>query len=153
MSVPGLLLPAAAAALFFANVQLNFRLAGGGAAGGSGSGAALPRALGHYKLALEWLTLPALYAGLTLPHAVCLYWLPNNAITLAQTALLRSPAGLRALAPGPRPAAEVPPAAAAVAAPPLAGEEIQAWLRGVDKLSVDALVLRVRAGAAHSAAD
>ncbi len=30
--------------------------------------------LGNYKLALEWLLLPTLLAGLTLPHAVFAYW-------------------------------------------------------------------------------
>ena len=29
---------------------------------------------GGYKLFLEWLTLPSLLIGLTLPHAVVVYW-------------------------------------------------------------------------------
>jgi YidC/Oxa1 family membrane protein insertase len=75
MGAAGAALPAAATLLMFANIQAAFG-AGFGSGSSDGSSAAPPptRLMGNYKLALEWLLLPTLLAGLSLPHAVFAYW-------------------------------------------------------------------------------
>jgi YidC/Oxa1 family membrane protein insertase len=71
MGAAGAALPAAATLLMFANIQAAF---GSGASGGGSAAPPPTRMMGNYKLALEWLLLPTLLAGLSLPHAVFAYW-------------------------------------------------------------------------------
>jgi hypothetical protein len=87
LGTPGLLLPALAAALLFANVQAAFGVLLAAQRGWPGA----------IKLGLEWMTLPALVAGLTLPHAVMAYWCVS--ITDESCALLTPAACLTAGCP------------------------------------------------------
>ena len=86
MGVYGAILPVAVAGALFANINN----AWGGAAEKSKPALAL-------KLFMEWLTVPTLLVGLTLPQAVHMYWLPASVTALAQGAIMRTSAARKAL--------------------------------------------------------
>jgi len=86
MGVYGAILPVAVAGALFANINN----AWGGAAEKSKPALAL-------KLFMEWLTVPTLLIGLTLPQAVHMYWLPASVTALAQGAIMRTSAARKAL--------------------------------------------------------
>ena len=86
MGAYGAILPVAVAGALFANINN----AWGGAAEKSKPALAL-------KLFMEWLTVPTLLIGLTLPQAVHCYWLPASVTALAQGALMRTSAARKAL--------------------------------------------------------
>ena len=98
MGAYGAILPVAVAGALFANINN----AWGGAAEKSKPALAL-------KLFMEWLTVPTLLIGLTLPQAVHCYWLPASVTALAQGAVMRTSAARKALGIDP----ELPRAASA----------------------------------------
>lgn len=91
MGVHGAILPVAVAGALFANINN----AWGGAAEKSKPALAI-------KLFMEWLTVPTLLIGLTLPQAVHVYWLPASLTALAQGAIMRTGAARKALGIDPK---------------------------------------------------
>jgi YidC/Oxa1 family membrane protein insertase len=91
MGVHGAILPVAVAGALFANINN----AWGGAAEKSKPALAM-------KLFMEWLTVPTLLIGLTLPQAVHVYWLPASLTALAQGAIMRTGAARKALGIDPK---------------------------------------------------
>jgi len=91
MGVHGAILPVAVAGALFANINN----AWGGAAEKSKPALAI-------KLVMEWLTVPTLLIGLTLPQAVHVYWLPASLTALAQGAIMRTGAARKALGIDPK---------------------------------------------------
>ena len=91
MGVYGAILPVAVAGALFANINN----AWGGAAEKSKPALAM-------KLFMEWLTVPTLLIGLTLPQAVHVYWLPASLTALAQGAIMRTGAARKALGIDPK---------------------------------------------------
>ena len=91
MGVYGAILPVAVAGALFANINN----AWGGAAEKSKPALIM-------KLFMEWLTVPTLLIGLTLPQAVHVYWLPASLTALAQGAIMRTGAARKALGIDPK---------------------------------------------------
>jgi len=91
MGVYGAILPCAVTLALFANINN----AWGGAAEKSKPALVL-------KLAMEWLTVPTLLIGLTLPQAVHVYWLPASLTALAQGAAMRTKTARTFLGVGPQ---------------------------------------------------
>ncbi|KAK9816818.1 hypothetical protein WJX72_005353 [[Myrmecia] bisecta] len=96
----GVVIPAAVAAVMFANVDVSFGRAALGPPGSVGAWLA-----GNMRLLLEWLTVPMFVVALQLPHGALLYWLTSGLTSLAQSAALRTAAAHAALGlPGGAPA-------------------------------------------------
>ncbi|KAJ7547978.1 hypothetical protein O6H91_08G112000 [Diphasiastrum complanatum] len=81
----GAIFPLLVAITYFTNIQISFT----SSALKSGHMVALIK---WYKWWLQFLTIPALYVGFSLPQGIFMYWLPNNLCSLAQTLVLQNPA-------------------------------------------------------------
>jgi len=86
MGISGAILPIAVAGALFANVNNAW-----------GTAAEKSRQALVLKLAMEWLCVPTLLVGLTLPQAVHMYWLPASLTSLAQGVLMRTAFARKAL--------------------------------------------------------
>ena len=116
MGVHGAILPVAVAGALFANINN----AWGGAAEKSKPALAM-------KLFMEWLTVPTLLIGLTLPQAVHVYWLPASLTALAQGAIMRTGAARKALGIDPKFARASAERDAVLGDAPRRNDEIASW--------------------------
>ena len=116
MGVHGAILPVAVAGALFANINN----AWGGAAEKSKPALAM-------KLFMEWLTVPTLLIGLTLPQAVHVYWLPASLTALAQGAIMRTGAARKALGIDPKFARASAERDAVFGDAPRRNDEIASW--------------------------
>lgn len=81
LSLHGAILPALVVTAHLSGVSLAFRRRAG----------SLSLASTLQRTVLEWMSLPALLASLSLPHAVPLYWFSNAFLSTAQSAALTHP--------------------------------------------------------------
>ena len=122
MGVHGAILPVAVAGALFANINN----AWGGAAEKSKPALAI-------KLVMEWLTVPTLLIGLTLPQAVHVYWLPASLTALAQGAIMRTGAARKALGIDPKFARASAERDAVLGDAPRRNDEIASWVEKNDE--------------------
>ena len=122
MGVHGAILPVAVAGALFANINN----AWGGAAEKSKPALAI-------KLFMEWLTVPTLLIGLTLPQAVHVYWLPASLTALAQGAIMRTGAARKALGIDPKFARASAERDAVLGDAPRRNDEIASWVEKNDE--------------------